>query len=404
VIDPEVLIVGGGPAGAATAIHLARAGVRVLVVERTIFPREKACSEYMSPETVRQLDRLGVLPELETDGAVPVFGTSVTAARGARLEGRFDRAPITPYRSAGLSVPRRHLDSRLLDRARSAGATVAEGTAVVAVTPGQSGDPRCSLRAADQSVRELRPRVIIGADGLRSAVRKALDPAPALGWRPKRMAFVAHVAGVRGLTDLAELHLGEAGYAGINSLGTAGANVAVVVPMGQARAAAGRAEAFWHEVLESIPGTRGRVDRHQIVRPVLATGPFAVRARRSVGPGILLVGDAADFFDPFTGEGIYCALRGAELAADVLLDGLNRGGPMGPEALAPYHEARRRVFGGKWLVERMIGYGMYLPRLFDRAVERLERRGLAHTLIGVTGDFVPAGAVLNPRFLGAMLL
>ncbi|MBA3317237.1 MAG: hypothetical protein H0T50_04005, partial [Gemmatimonadales bacterium] len=72
-------------------------------------------------------------------------------------------------------------------------------------------------------------------------------------------------------------------------------------------------------------------------------------------------------------------------------------------ALAPYRQARRRAFGGKWAVERLIGYGMHFPTLFDRAVGRLARRGLAHTLIGVTADFVPARAVLNPVFLARML-
>jgi hypothetical protein len=72
--------------------------------------------------------------------------------------------------------------------------------------------------------------------------------------------------------------------------------------------------------------------------------------------------------------------------------------------LAGYRRARRRAFRGQWIVERMIGYGMWFPRLFDRAVGRLERRGLAHTLIGVTGDFVPAREVLNPWFHARMVL
>ena len=83
---------------------------------------------------------------------------------------------------------------------------------------------------------------------------------------------------------------------------------------------------------------------------------------------------------------------------------LERGGAVRAGDLRPYRRARRRAFAGKWAVERLIGYGMLLPRLFDRAVDRLERRGLAHTLIGVTGDFVPARAVLNPLFLARMVL
>ena len=82
-----------------------------------------------------------------------------------------------------------------------------------------------------------------------------------------------------------------------------------------------------------------------------------------------------------------------------------RARPSPPPSLAPYRRARRRAFAGKWAVERLIGYGMWWPRLFDRAVARLGRRGsMAHTLIGVTGDFVPAREVLNPLFLARMVL
>ena len=83
---------------------------------------------------------------------------------------------------------------------------------------------------------------------------------------------------------------------------------------------------------------------------------------------------------------------------------LARPGRVTADAMAPYRRARLRAFCGKWAVERLIGYGMHFPDLFDRAVERLARRGLAHTLIGVTADFVPARAVLNPVFLARMLL
>jgi flavin-dependent dehydrogenase len=145
------------------------------------------------------------------------------------------------------------------------------------------------------------------------------------------------------------------------------------------------------------------VSRPALVREVLVTGPFAAWSRRVTAPGALLVGDAADFFDPFTGEGICAALRGAELAEPVILAALAASGPVPAAALRPYARARRAAFIGKWIVERAIGYAMLAPALFDRAVERLERRGLAHTLIGVTGDFVPARAVLNPVFLSQVV-
>jgi menaquinone-9 beta-reductase len=143
------------------------------------------------------------------------------------------------------------------------------------------------------------------------------------------------------------------------------------------------------------------------VRPVIATGPFAAWSRRVIAPGggALLVGDASDFFDPFTGEGIYSALKGAELVADTVTLALaqDQTAPLSAALLAPYARARRRAFLGKWVVERMVGYAMWFPWLFDRAVARLERNGLSHTFLGVTGDFVPPRAVLDPRFLVRMV-
>jgi flavin-dependent dehydrogenase len=209
---------------------------------------------------------------------------------------------------------------------------------------------------------------------------------------------------VTGLGDSAEMHVGSQGYVGLNRIGDDLANVALVVPAARILGARARAREFFFECLEQFPGVRGRVDPQRLRRPVLATGPFDTRARRTIADGALLVGDAADFFDPFTGEGICAALRGAELVAEHGAAALEAPGTVWARRLAGYAAARRRVFLGKWAVERLIGYAMEWPSLFDRAVDRLGRhRDMAHTLIGVTGDFVPAGRVLNPAFLTRMV-
>src|SRR5207247_1996442 len=143
---------------------------------------------------------------------------------------------------------------------------------------------------------------------------------------------------------------------------------------------------------------RGRFDPRRLVREVLVTGPFAQWSRASVADegGALLVGDAADFFDPFTGQGIYSALRGAELAADTVAAALRHGGPVGRAALAPYRRARRAAFAGKWVLERLIGLGVGWPALTERVVARLARRpDLADLLVGATGNFVRARAALQ---------
>ncbi|HXE57881.1 MAG TPA: hypothetical protein VNK43_07765, partial [Gemmatimonadales bacterium] len=137
---------------------------------------------------------------------------------------------------------------------------------------------------------------------------------------------------------------------------------------------------------------------------VAVVGPLAVRASRVVTDGALLVGDAADFFDPFTGEGIFRALRGAELAAEAAGAALARPEAVTARRLRSYVVGRRRAFRGRRAVERLIAHAMLWPAVFDRAVGRIARRGMADTLVGVTGDFVPPGAVLNPRSLLNMVL
>jgi flavin-dependent dehydrogenase len=221
---------------------------------------------------------------------------------------------------------------------------------------------------------------------------------------PRRIAFVAHVEVPGPDSRVARMIVGETAYAGINPLGDGIANVALVVPAHLAPAARGDAEGFMRAGLAQLPGEGASLARARIVRKVLVTGPFAARSRRVVTDGAALVGDAADFFDPFTGEGVCSALRGAELLAASLEAALASAGPVRARDLAPYAAARRRAFLGKWCVERLIGGAMAFPWLFDRAVSRLSRRGLAHTLVGVTGEFVPPAAVLNPAFLARAVL
>ncbi len=399
----DVLVVGAGPAGSASAALLARRGFDVLAVDRAAFPRDKACSEYLSPEAVRVLDRLGVVADLERAGARPLAGTVVRGPRGARLHGLFAEARPRPGRPTGLSLPRRILDARLVLAAREAGARMHERTVLEDLLYDRGAVAGAVVRGPEGR-RLVRARLTIGADGLRSRVAQRLG-VRGTGRRPRRFAFVAHIEGVRDLGDSAEMHVGPGGYVGLNRIGPDLANVALVAPAALAAPARGRAAGFFFESLERFPGVRGRVDRRRMVRRVLATGPFAAWSRRVIADGALLVGDAADFFDPFTGEGIAAALRGSELVAEHAADALAASGPVDVRRLAPYAAARRRAFMGKWVVERLIGYAMAWPALFDRAVERLGRRGdMAHTLIGVTGDFVPARAVLNPVFLARMVL
>jgi flavin-dependent dehydrogenase len=343
---------------------------------------------------------LGVLEAVEREGGNPIVGTRVQAPRGATLTGLFARAG-TPFRPTGLAVARRILDHALVRTARQAGAEIREGTLVTGLLRDAGRIAGLRVREPGGITRDVTARLVIGADGLHSMTARAVGTRRSGPLR--RYALVAHLAGVEGLADTAELHVGPCGYAGLNPLGGGIANVALVLPRSRTAGISPDPASFFFRELDTFPGVAGRIPRDGLIGPVRATGPFATRTSPVTAPGALLLGDAADFFDPFTGEGLCAAFRGAELVEETLLEPLRSRRPLGAREMELYRTARRREFAGKWIVERAIGYAMLVPALFARAVERIERRGLSHTLIGVTGDYLPARAVLNPRFLSQVI-
>lgn len=399
----DVLVAGAGPAGSATAALLARAGCSVIAVDRAAFPRDKACSEYMSPEAVRILNRLGVMEALERAGAMALEGMKITAPFGSTAHGKFALADHRPFRPTGLSVSRRILDHELVEAARTAGATVIEQAWVEELLYDRGIIAGAVVRDRAGQRHSIRARLTVGADGLRSVVARRMGHRT--HGRPRRVAFVAHVAGVKGMSPSAELHFSESGYIGLNRIGNDCTNISLVIPAERAAPARGRVEEFFSDTLSEFPGVRDRVNPGEVVRRVMATGPFAAWSGRVVAPGALLVGDAADFFDPFSGDGIHAALRGAEMVAETMVPALSRPGPLTIDRLTQYRRMRRRTFAGKWMVERMIGVALGFPGFFERGVARMGRRqSMAHTLIGVAGGFVPAREVLNPLFLARMVL
>jgi flavin-dependent dehydrogenase len=404
----DVLVVGGGPAGAATATWCARAGLAVIVVDRAVFPRHKACAEYLSPEAGRDLEALGVLGEVERAAPARLTGFRLVSDDGVAVTGRFaggGARAYPPFRPYGLALPRATLDGIVLEAASRAGAEVRQGVALERLTWSDGAVTGAVIR--DAATRQVvRARVVVGADGLHSRVARQLGVARA--GVPRRLALVAHLSGVAGVSDVGEMFAQRGWYVGLADIGAGLTNVAMVVPLAEGRAAAPDPAGWLLARLRTIPELARRLAGAEIAREVLLTGPFARRARRVVLPGALLVGDAADFFDPFTGEGIFAALRGGRLAAEAIAAALGGGGARGAattQALAPYAAARRRAFAGKWLLERIVGLGATRPALMRRFTHRLAAHAaVADLWVGAAGDTVPVRALFAPRHLAPLLV
>ncbi len=400
----DVVVVGAGPAGSTTAALLARAGYSVLALDRAVFPRDKACGEYTSPQTERVLERIGALEMVERAGARRLGSMRVISPSGRSFA--MDYALNRNERGAQMQVlatTRRVLDATLVDFARQCGAEVRERVRVEGVTLQDGRVGGVVYRERSSGTRQIRARLVIGADGVHSAAVRSLGVGAPLRW-PQNLGMVAHYSGYSGLDDWGEIYVSKHGYAGLAPQSGGLLNVGLVMPMRKAKQFAGgsaveRFERFAH----SFQGVGERLRGAARMSEVRGVGPIGARVKRVHGDGWMLVGDAAGFFDPFTGEGVYKALRGAEIAADVASAALDKD-DVSARALSRYSRARRAEFTAKDMVCRLVQLFVGMPPAMDYVVSRLGRREDARqVLTGVLGDFADARAALSPLYLWSLL-
>lgn len=380
---------GGGPAGTAAAVFLRQAGHEVVLVDEARFPRDKVCGEGVSPEAWRLLARMGAEAAVRALRPRPVRGMKLTSPDGTAFAGEYDGA-----REPGFAVRRWCLDRALLDCARSAGVEVREGVRAQDIVTRDG--VVCGVVVEDAGAPErLDARLVVAADGRRSVIARKLGLLREHRTL-RKFAVRAYWKGVQGLTDHGEMHVTRGGYCGVAPLGDAEANVTFVLDQSQMRPAGGGLADFYLRTLERWPRLRERLGRTSPTSPPRAIGPLALEARRVSAPGAVLVGDAAGFYDPFTGEGVTLALRGAELAAEVAHRALTNGST----DLRLYDRLREDATRDKFRLNRLLQRVVAWPALANAVARRLARRpDLADRLVGIAGDFVPARTALGPGFL-----
>jgi flavin-dependent dehydrogenase len=395
-VSADVVVVGAGPAGAATAILLAEHGLAVTVLERGPRARPKVCGEYLSPEAGRVLDRLGALKAVDAGGAVALTGMRITAPDGTILDARYGAVGgFRPYRQHAMGVSRATLDGALLDRVRALPIDLREGVRVTDVIV-QRGRLVGVLGADGAGAHvEVRARVVVAADGRASVIAQRLGCRHP--HRLARMALVTYVTGVPDCHDVGEIFVDPPDYAILNPLAPDRVNLSLVVPLAHAVPWRSRLEDFFVARVKQLPHLARRLAGARRLAPLQFMGPLAYRVAPPRDGGVIFVGDAAGFYDPFTGEGIFTALRSAELAAETLVSALRTGDVSAP-ALAAYGRARHALFADKERVTRVLQGVIGRRRLANLAARWLAARPrVLAALLGVIGDYLPPRAL--PRLL-----
>ncbi|WP_438939772.1 geranylgeranyl reductase family protein [Catenulispora rubra] len=382
----DVIVVGAGPSGSATAHHLATAGLDVLLLEKSQFPREKVCGDGLTPRAVKSLVRMGV-DTSEEAGWLHNRGLRILGG-GMRLE--LPWPELAAYPNYGLVRPRADFDQILARQAQKTGARLHENTNVTGPIVDQRSNRVIGVTAritdADGGKRDtaFHAPLIVAADG--NSTRLSI----ALGLhkrddRPMGVAYRTYYKSPRTNDDYLEswLELWDGtrllpGYGWVFGMGDGTSNVGLGILNTTKSFRNVKYPDLLRAWLKNTPEEWGFNEENRTEPIRGAALPMGFNRQPHYTRGVLLVGDAGGMVNPFNGEGIAYAMESGELAADVIAQALAR--PSGPErelALSAYPRVLKETYGGYYTLGRLFVSLIGNPKVMRLATQR----GLSHPML-----------------------
>ncbi len=353
----DVIIAGAGPAGASAAIHLARHDLSVLLIEQKKFPRAKLCGEFISPECQRHFENLGVADAIKSSAPSALTETVFYSTRGHHVS--VPSSWFGPPAALGLS--RAVMDDVLLRRARACGVNVIEGATITDLIQNEK-----IVRGVRLKDKEYFAPLTIDATGRARILTRKLNAGEPKS-RATLIAFKAHLRNTGVAPNACEIYFYPDGYGGLSTIEGDVSNLCFIVSAEQVKRHHSNPDVIVREVVMKNRRAAQTLAAAQLESEWLSAS-WERFGRRQPNPanGMLAIGDAAAFIDPFTGSGMLMAFESGELAANVIVRHQNKladaGTAYGNEYVQKF-DSRLRISG--WLrraafTPRLAGLGIAL--------------------------------------------
>lgn len=355
----DVAIAGAGPAGSSAAIQLALKGVRVLLVEQKKFPRPKLCGEFISPECFYHFERLGVADRMLAAGGASISNTVFFARGGSNVH-----LPSEWFKPgvAALGLSRSEMDHRLLERAKEVGVTVLENANATGLL--YKGNSVSGLNVKVQNKpHSFQATITIDATGRTRALAKQPDRERRV--KPKLVAFKVHLKNARLNEGDCEIYFYPRGYGGLSRVENDISNLCFIVSARDVRRLQSDPETVMREVLMQNQRAAFTLRGARKCSPWLSVSLTGFEEHSvTPQPGLITVGDAAAFIDPFTGSGMLMALESGQLAANTIARHLPHVSTIGREYRAVY----AKTFQSRMRVAGLLRRAAFLPGFAGAAI------------------------------------